>query len=518
MSRKYSFEVVLHTLVFPETTSAEVTVYFSDSPGDHEVFALNPGQSTVDSQEIAYRGAIEVISPKTLLRAECRVVGLDTVITMPGFDNSEEGGSNLVQGVMSIETTLVHDVTAPSATDDEGVDLFTAVDPPPAALDAVDAEHISTDGTGKAGSLAALKSLSQMGTAHSSCADLSLSDLKDVSDQAVTEPVEPTNSPPSEDSTDAPEQPGPDAEVESDSVSISNLVEASAEGNIDSGAEMLSEASSELECVELQELVGDVDNVPGPNDDNNSATEGKVEVPIAEVVEAADDEAATEDFISEVSSVNKTATEVEEATDDAPLVVDVEESAALGTERIEEEPVGEVVGSAYEEPAAIDDESVAKEDIVVSDESAFEAVVPVIHERPIEPADAVVVEIGAETTGAASDDPAVKDVKADDPAVNAVVESADDAAVEDSAVDAAVVEDSADDAAVVESAVDAAVEDSAVVAAAVESADDAAVEDSAVDAAVVEDSAVDAAVEDSAVVAAVVEDSAVDAAVVEDSA
>ncbi|KAJ2793968.1 hypothetical protein H4S07_006892, partial [Coemansia furcata] len=324
------------------------------------VFALTPGQSTVDSQEIAYRGAIEVISPKTLLRAECRVVGLDTVITMPGFDNSEDGGSNPVQGVISIETTLAQDVTAPSATDDEGVDLVTVVDPPPAALDAADAEHISTDGTGIAGPLAALKSLSQMGTAHSSCADLSLSDLKDVSDQTIAESAELTNSPPCEESTDAPEQPGPDAGVESDSVSISDLVEASAEGNIDSGAEMLSEASSQLECVELQELVGDVDNVPGPNDDNAAASEGEVEVPVAEVVEAADDKVTTEDYV-EVSAVNETAAEVEEAAD-APLVVDVEDSAAPVTERIEEEPVGEVVESAHEEPSAIDDESVAEKD------------------------------------------------------------------------------------------------------------------------------------------------------------
>ncbi|KAJ2746072.1 hypothetical protein GGI19_006449, partial [Coemansia pectinata] len=264
MSSKYTFVVVLMRSVFPETTSVEVTAYFSDSPGDHELLALCPELPTADSQEVAYTATMEVMSLKPLLGAECRVDGQDTVISMPGFATSTDNAPLHSLGVVSIETSLEQDTTG---ADDEGVDLVTTTDHPPAAIDAADAEQTSSEITGVAGPLAALKSLSQMGTAHSSCADLTLSDLKDVSEH-TTDPADPADAPPCEDETapvetqesaEASEKPELDAEAESDSVSISELIEAGNADDVDSGAEVLSEASSELECVELQELVRDSD-------------------------------------------------------------------------------------------------------------------------------------------------------------------------------------------------------------------------------------------------------------------
>ncbi|KAJ2035881.1 hypothetical protein H4S04_008885, partial [Coemansia sp. S16] len=416
MSSKYTFEVVLMRSVFPETTRVEVTAYHSDSPGDHELIVLCPKLPTADSQEVVYTATMEVKSLKPLLGAECRVDGVDTLISMPGFATSTDNPLKLTLGVKSIETSLEQDT---SAADDEGVDLVTTADHPPAAIDAVDAEQKNSDGAGVAGPLAALKSLSQMGTAHSSCADLTLSDLKDVSEHADNQ-ADSANVPSDEESapaenqepTEVSEQPELDAEVEGDSVSISELIEAGTADDVDSGAEVLSEASSELECVELQELVGDSDIAPIPTDDIQSTTERDIEVPALEEPVA---EVAIEQAIAEKS----TEATVEDLVADEPSVeAPIETSLA---EHIEEpavaDPVTESSEPAVEEPATEVVESTVDTADAVVEEPADVDIAPVSEEPVLEAAETASDEPAVEVT-----ETVVDDASNEEPIAEAVVD------------------------------------------------------------------------------------------------
>ncbi|KAJ2110667.1 hypothetical protein IW146_005812, partial [Coemansia sp. RSA 922] len=411
MSSKYTFEVVLMRSVFPETTRVEVTAYHSDSPGDHELIVLCPELPTADSQEVVYTATMEVKSLKPLLGAECRVDGVDTLISMPGFATSTDNPLKLTLGVKSIETSLEQDT---SAADDEGVDLVTTADHPPAAIEAVDAEQKNSDGAGVAGPLAALKSLSQMGTAHSSCADLTLSDLKDVSEHADDQ-ADPAHAPCDEESapaesqepTEVSELPELDAEVEGDSVSISELLEAGTVDDVDSGAEVLSEASSELECVELQELVGDSDIAPIPTDDSQSTMERNIEVPALE-------EPVAEVAIEQATAEESTEAAVEDSVADEPSVeAPIETSLA---EHIEEPAVADPVTEPSE--AAVDTADAVVEEPADVDGAPVAEVLEAVSEEPVLEA----AETASDKPAVEVTEPAVDDASNEEPIAEAVVE------------------------------------------------------------------------------------------------
>ncbi|KAJ2569450.1 hypothetical protein GGH95_004283, partial [Coemansia sp. RSA 1836] len=342
--------VVLTRETFPETTCAEVTAYFSDSPGDHELLVLRPELPATDSLELVYTGTVDVRSPKTVSHAECRVSGLDTAIFMAGLAGSTDGLAAFPPGVVRADASIERGAVVADG-DDEGIDLVTAADLPPAAVDAEAPK--SAEETGVAGPLAALKSLSQTGTAHSSCADLTLSDLKDVSDQTAV-PA---------DSTDAPaecQEPAEaarllelDPEVESDSVSINELRVAAAMDDLVSDAGLSSELSSEPECVELQELVdgaqtmddvtaseieeaADVIATEAPAIEEVTAAEPTIEEPTVEALEVVNGVPATADAeVPAFEHVEEPAAEVDEPVSEHATAEQITES----TEAVEEEPV-----------------------------------------------------------------------------------------------------------------------------------------------------------------------------------
>ncbi|KAJ2488885.1 hypothetical protein IWW37_004422 [Coemansia sp. RSA 2050] len=145
MSSTHTYMISLTWDGLPETAGAELTAYFSDIPGDHEVLALRPEPSTADSQALAYKATVVVPHPKTIVRAELRVDGLATVIHLPKPDGAEEE-----LGAVSVETSVEQNPATPAVADDKGVDLVTAADPPSAVTDAAAAAvQTSNDDAGK---------------------------------------------------------------------------------------------------------------------------------------------------------------------------------------------------------------------------------------------------------------------------------------------------------------------------------------------------------------------------------
>ncbi|KAJ2689746.1 hypothetical protein IWW39_001212 [Coemansia spiralis] len=140
MSSTHTYMISLSGDGLPETAGAELTAYFSDIPGDHEVHVLSPEPPAADSQALAYKAIVVVPHPKTLLRAELRVDGLDTVIHLPKPDGAESPAL----GAVSVETSVEQ-----NSADDEGVDLVTTADPPSAAVASVAAEQTSSEEAGK---------------------------------------------------------------------------------------------------------------------------------------------------------------------------------------------------------------------------------------------------------------------------------------------------------------------------------------------------------------------------------
>ncbi|KAJ2741753.1 hypothetical protein GGI20_004970, partial [Coemansia sp. BCRC 34301] len=434
MSSKYTFVVVLTRDAFPEATGAEVTAYFSDSPGDHELVVLCPElPPTADSLELVYTGTLNVSPPKAVSHAECRVGSLDTVISMAGLADDSPA---LQPGVVRADVSNVRVPAA--AADDEGVDLVATADPPPAPIDA--AVQTSAEGSGEAGPLAALRNLSQTCTAHSSCADLTLSDLKNVSSQAAAHmestdesPCEPDSAPAEyQEPAEASELLELDAEVESDSVSISELRDASAIGVLENDTEL----SSEPECVELQELVDDTQgagDVTGLIDDSHSTTaleptdvEELAGTVIGEEVAVGDKSTGDTYAATSITEPTELATA---AVGDIGRTIDepVAKESSIGADEVADEPTVEAAEAVAEEPAVEAVEAVTEEPAVeavevVAEEPAVEAVEAVAEEPAVEAAETVADEPAVEAVEAVAEEPAVEavEVVAEEPAIEAV--------------------------------------------------------------------------------------------------